>query len=66
MKPRASALDHLKRYPNARPSTIIAKARQEAMNDRLRREIEMRRAARSPLFGWIAKARRWPAYVWRW
>lgn len=67
MNPRASALSHLERYPNARPSTLRQKAKQDETHERLRREMDevlRRQQDRTPRQWW--DVRRWPAYVWRW
>lgn len=39
MKPRASALSHLERYPSARPSTLRQKAKQDENHTALRAEV---------------------------
>lgn len=39
MKPRASALSHLKRYPGARPSTLRQKTKQDEMSAALAAEV---------------------------
>lgn len=63
MKPRASALSHLERYPNARPSTIRQKVTQDEMHAALRRDIRRTKFRRQ-----IERIKRvflWPAHVWR-
>lgn len=32
--------DHLKRYPNARPSTLVHLEKREEMTERLKKEVE--------------------------
>lgn len=58
-----NALDHLRRYPNARPSTIAALVERERTHAKLRAEVlKLRRKER---FARIKKALRWPDWVWR-
>ncbi|WP_156953462.1 hypothetical protein [Aquamicrobium defluvii] len=57
-----NALDHLRRYPNARPSTIAALVERERTHAKLRAEVlKLRRKER------IARIKRalWPSWVWR-
>ncbi|WP_157895501.1 hypothetical protein [Rhizobium sp. LCM 4573] len=42
--------DHLKRYPNARPSTLADLARREETTERLRKEIEAQKRAKVSWF----------------
>ncbi len=58
-----NALDHLRRYPNARPSTIAALVERERTHAKLRAEVlKLRRKER---LARIKKALRWPHWVWR-
>lgn len=58
-----NALDHLRRYPNARPSTIAALVERERTHAKLRAEVlKLRRKER---IARIKKALRWPDWVWR-
>lgn len=57
-----NALDHLRRYPNARPSTIAALVERERTHAKLRAEVlKLRRKER------IDRIKRalWPSWVWR-
>ncbi len=64
MKPRASALSHLKRYPHARPETLSYLAERDRVTEKLRREIEQKK--RRERFDRIKRVFLWPSYVWRW
>lgn len=57
-----SVSDHIRRYPNARTTTILYLAERERINEQLRREVEEKRRRDR-----IAKIRRvlWPSWVWR-
>lgn len=58
-----NALDHLRRYPNARPSTIAALVERERTHAKLRAEVlKLRRKER---IARIKKALHWPSWVWR-
>lgn len=57
-----NALDHLRRYPNARPSTIAALVERDRTHAKLRAEVlKLRRKER---FARIKRAL-WPDWVWR-
>jgi hypothetical protein len=60
--------DHLQKFPNARPSTLICLAKQDEMTAKLQREnmeeILRNQLDRSPRQWWNRV--RWPAWVWRW
>lgn len=64
MKPRASALSHLERYPSARPSTLRQKEKQDDTTAALRAEVS--RINRQKRIDAIKRVLRWPAHVWRW
>lgn len=63
MKPRASALLHLARYPSARPSTLSYLAERDRINEQLRREIAQQK--KQERLDRIKRLLRWPAHVWR-
>lgn len=59
-----NALDHLRRFPNARPSTIAALVERERTHAKMRAEVlKLRRQKRIDT---IKRVIRWPAHVWRW
>ena len=64
MKPRASALSHLERYPRARPETLRYLTERDRINEQLRREIAQQK--KQERLDRIKRVLRWPAYVWRW
>lgn len=54
-----TALDHLRRFPNARPSTIAALVERDRTHAKLRAEVlKLRRKER-------IKRALWPSWVWR-
>lgn len=63
MKPRASALSHLERYPHARPETISYLAKRDRINEQLRHEIAQQK--KQELFLYRVSRRLWPSWVWR-
>lgn len=47
-----TALEYLRRYPSARPSSIDIRFKRDEIHDQLRREVA---AMRHPLRAWLAK-----------
>lgn len=59
-----TALDHLKRYPHARPSTLRQKEKQDDTTAALRAEVA--RINRQKRIDRFKRVFLWPAHVWRW
>jgi hypothetical protein len=56
-----TANDHLKRYPNARTSTVAYLIERDRITQQLRKEVAAE--ARRRIFKRLTS---WPKWVWRW
>lgn len=65
-----SVQDHLRRFPNARPSTLVLIEKKNAKTEQLKKENEaMAEILRGQLErtprAWWDRLPRWPSWVWR-